>query len=126
MLINLLVIAGGGALGSIFRFLLSGWVEGFFEHRDFPFGIFSCNVLGSFIIGIIGGLVLKKSEFSELWRLFLVVGFCGGFTTFSSFSLDNISLLRSGTYGMAFTNIILSVVVCLVVTYIGIIIIPKN
>ncbi len=123
---KLLIIAGGGALGSVFRFLLSSWVESLFENRYFPAGIFACNVLGSLIIGLIAGFILNRSDFNELWRLFLVVGICGGFTTFSSFSLDSVNLLRAGAVGVAFSNIVLSIVVCLTVTYIGMLIIPKN
>lgn len=126
MLVNLFVIALGGACGSICRFLLSSWVEGFFERRDFPFGIFACNVLGSLAIGIIAGFALKRADLGVLWRLFLVVGVCGGFTTFSSFSLDTVTLLRSGTYGMALTNVIVSIIACLLATYIGIMLIPRS
>lgn len=121
MLERLLAIACGGAIGSLFRYLLSGWVEGYFENRNFPMGIFVCNVVGSFAIGIIVGLMMNKTELSAIWRLFLVVGLCGGFTTFSSFSLDNITLLRSGALGMAMVNIIFSVVACLLATYVGLI-----
>lgn len=116
---TILVIACGGALGSVLRFLLSSGIELVFEREYFPLGIFACNVLGSFVIGILSGAMLKKSEPSELWRYFLVVGLCGGFTTFSSFSLDNLVLLRHGAVGTFFLNVILSVVVCLLMTYVG-------
>ena len=118
-MLQILVVALGGAFGSLFRFLLSSWVEGYFRNRAFPFGIFACNVVGSFAIGIIIGLMLNRAEPDVLWRLFLIVGLCGGFTTFSSFSIDNIMLLRSGSVGVAFVNILLSVGVCLLVTYLG-------
>ncbi len=126
MFINVMVVALGGAFGSVLRFLLSGWVEGYFKYRDFPYGIFTCNVLGSLVVGIIAGLVLRKGDLVEVWRMFLVVGFCGGFTTFSSFSLDTISLLRQGVYSLAFANVALSIGVCLLASYVGIILIPKN
>lgn len=121
MLERLIAIAGGGAIGSLARYLLSSWVEGYFENRNFPVGIFVCNVLGSFVIGIIIGFMINKTEPSAVWRLFLVVGLCGGFTTFSSFSLDTISLLRSGAVGMAMMNITFSVGGCLLATYVGLI-----
>lgn len=121
MLGRLLAVACGGAIGSVFRYLLSSWVEGFFENRNFPAGIFVCNVLGSLVIGILLGLMFDKAEPNALWRLFLVVGLCGGFTTFSSFSMDNITLLRSGATGLALANIFFSVGLCLLATYIGLI-----
>jgi CrcB protein len=119
MWLNILVIALGGAIGSVLRFFISSGVEGFFKRDYFPVGILACNIIGSFVIGIIAGVILKKAEFSELWRYFLIVGLCGGFTTFSSFSLDNLTLLRQGQISLAFVNIVISVFVCLFVTFIG-------
>ena len=92
MLKNLLIVGAGGALGSIARFLI---------YFIFPRIIFSANTLiinitGSFIIGILYALSLKQNAVAETTLLFLVTGICGGYTTFSTFSLENIQLLQSG------------------------------
>ena len=92
MLKNLLIVGAGGALGSIARFLI---------YFIFPKNIFSANTLiinitGSFIIGILYALSLKQNAVAETTLLFLVTGICGGDTTFSTFSLENIQLLQSG------------------------------
>lgn len=117
--IQIMVIALGGALGTLSRYFLAILVSGLTRHFDFPWGIFICNVLGSFLVGIFAGLILSKVGVSTLWRIFLVVGFCGGFTTFSSFSLDTIHLFRGGDIGLAFVNIAASLLFCLLATYMG-------
>ena len=119
---EILVIAAGGAIGAVLRFLLSRLVQGDVP-VSFPWGIFACNLIGSFLIGILAGLMLFKSDFGALWRMFLIVGLLGGFTTFSSFSLDSITFLREGMVGAAFANIGLSLVGCLLATYIGLMIV---
>ncbi len=110
----------GGALGSVARFLLSSAVENWMSTIAFPWGVFVCNVVGSFVVGLVAGLVLARSEFNVLYRSFLVIGLCGGFTTFSSFSLDTLQFLRHGEIGVAFANITLSICGCLLATYLGI------
>lgn len=120
------VVIVGGALGSLARYLLSTWVEGYFQNRNFPAAILVCNVLGSLVIGILMGLMISKTEPNVLWRLFFIVGLCGGFTTFSSFSLDTINLLREGVVSMAIINIIASVGLCLLATYGGLLLTLKN
>ena len=119
MFLQILIIALGGALGTLARYFSAVWVSGLTRHYDFPWGIFVCNVLGSFLVGIFAGLILAKVELGTLWRIFLIVGFCGGFTTFSSFSLDTIHLFRGGDVGLAFVNMGASLVCCLAATYIG-------
>ncbi len=119
MFIKFLIVAGGGALGATFRWLLSQWLERIMPHA-FPWGIFACNMLGSFAIGILGGLIILRGELDTLWRFFLIIGLLGGFTTFSSFSFDTVRLLQSGEITTAFWNVGASVVCCLLATYIGI------
>ena len=79
-----------------------------------PWGTILINIVGSFVIGFFGTLTLHGSRFavSDNARLFVMVGICGGFTTFSSFSLQTLDLLRAGAYGRVAANIVLSVVLC--------------
>ncbi|UXN03898.1 fluoride efflux transporter CrcB [Bartonella sp. HY406] len=112
-------VALGGALGSVARF----WVGLLMAplSRNFPLGTLSINVVGSFIIAFFAVLTLMNSRFPmpEHIRLFVMVGICGGFTTFSSFSLNTFELLINGAPLRAFMNIVLSVVLCLIATAIG-------
>jgi CrcB protein len=80
----------------------------------FPYGTIFINVLGSFVIGYFGTLTLQSGKYpvSDNLRLFVMVGICGGFTTFSSFSLQTFDLIRSGAWGRALANVVFSVVLC--------------
>jgi fluoride exporter len=108
---NLLIVAVGGGLGSMGRYLLSGWVL----HRSiawqFPLGTFIVNVLGCLFVGLLGGLVVKQDLLSAEQRLFLFTGIAGGFTTFSAFGLETLYLLRKGEVGIAAAYVMLSVIV---------------
>ena len=117
-LLNLLVILFGGGLGAVSRFLLSGFV---YHHlgKAFPYGIMVCNVLGSFVIGFCAILFLQKFPAASLSQSAVITGFLGGFTTFSSFSLDAITLLQEGFIMKAFLYIVLSVAISLVALVIG-------
>lgn len=96
-------LLAGGALGSLLRFLVSTWVQRSSLHA-FPAGILCVNVLGSFLIGFCWSLA-ETFRFSDTARLFLFTGLFGGFTTFSSFSLDTIVLLKTGAVRTALLNI---------------------
>ena len=115
-------IAFGGALGSVARFALNGVVSAKFG-ESFPLGTMVVNVAGSFLIGWLGALTLPEGRLSADTRAFttqfLMIGVCGGFTTFSSFSLQTLNLVREGEWLYAGGNIILSVVLCLVATWLG-------
>ena len=102
----------GSAIGGLFRFAISRWMAA--VSMQFPFGILLINVLGSFVIGYFGTLTLQSGKYavSDNLRLFVMVGICGGFTTFSSFSLQTFDLLRSGAWGRALANVVVSVVFC--------------
>ncbi len=114
----ILAIGIGSCFGGILRYVLSQFIQNKFLSA-FPFGTLTVNIIGCFLIGIIFGLS-ERSSISMMWRLFLVTGFLGGFTTFSSFSNETVGLFRDGQIFHAFTYIISSVVVGLLATFIGI------
>ena len=92
---TLTAIALGGALGSVARHGMTVY----FDHllgRDFPYGIFIANILGSAAMGVLFVLILERGLLSDVWRSLLMVGFLGAFTTFSTFSLQTIGLLQEG------------------------------
>ncbi len=107
-----LLVMLGGALGTLARWLISVWALPI--SRELPWGTIVINVLGSFVIGFFGALTLAQGRYpaSETMRLFVMVGLCGGFTTFSSFSLQTLDLLRAGAVFRAAANVALSVVLC--------------
>lgn len=106
-------VALGGALGSVARYWVAVWALPI--SRQLPWGTIGINVLGSFIIGFFGTLTLGSGRYPapEGVRLFVMVGFCGGFTTFSSFSLQTLDLLRADAWGRALANVGASVLLCL-------------
>lgn len=113
-------IAMGGALGSVARFWLSGVVANRFG-ETFPWGTLIVNVSGSFVIGVFATATGPESRWlvSPTFRQFFMIGICGGYTTFSSFSLQTLSLIRDGEYLHASANVLLSVVLCLAGVWVG-------
>lgn len=99
MLKSIILVFIGGGLGSCVRFIISKYLN---ANHLIPFGTFTVNFLGSLLVGLLLGWAIKTNSLNSPVNLLLVVGFCGGFTTFSSFSFENFSLLKSGDY-MAFT-----------------------
>jgi fluoride exporter len=115
-----LVIAAGSALGGVARF----WLSGFIAERvgeTFPWGTLVVNVTGSFLIGCFATLTGTEGRWfvSPAFRQFFMLGFCAGYTTFSSFSLQTLSLAREGESFKAFANVVLSVVLNLAAVYAG-------
>jgi CrcB protein len=115
----LLIVALGGALGSVGRYLLSGWVLHRVVGWQFPIGTFAVNVLGCLFVGVMGGLAVKHELLSADARLFLFTGVAGGFTTFSAFGLETFHLLRKGEPGIAAAYVALSVLVGMLVLWAG-------
>jgi fluoride exporter len=111
-----LFCAGGG----LTRYYLSGWVYSLLG-RAFPYGTLAVNIIGAYCIGLIMELSLRSTIISATLRLGLTVGFMGGLTTFSTFSYETFKLLEDGQFLLAFVNIMASVVVCLLCTWLGII-----
>jgi CrcB protein len=112
-----LLIAVGGAAGSVLRYFLGGVVQRL-STGEFPVGTMFVNVSGCFLIGILLRQFLNMQLSPEL-RAFLIVGFCGGFTTFSTFSGETLGLIEGGEYGRATTYVALSVGLCLIATFAG-------
>ena len=113
-------IAAGGALGAVMRFWVSGGMYAWLG-RDFPYGTLSVNLIGSFIIGIAFVLLTERLTFGAEVRSFVLIGFLGAFTTFSTFSLETLILLQEGLLFKAAANILLSVFLCIIATWGGII-----
>ena len=111
-------IAMGGALGATARFAMSHQAYQWFG-RDFAWGTLSVNVLGSFVMGLVAVLFVDKLALSTEWRAFVMVGFLGAFTTFSTFSYETMQYIEVGEINKAFINIAVSVVTCLVAVWIG-------
>lgn len=113
---TLLVFVGGG-LGSICRYLASKFISQTFESH-YPFGTLIVNLLGSFLIGLLIGLI-EKYNAHQNWRFLLVTGFCGGFTTFSAFSHENLQLMRNLQYKALFSYVFVSLFGGLWATFFG-------
>lgn len=107
----------GGALGTVFRFQLSSWIQQTVL-STFPYGILCVNILGSFVIGLCWSLS-DILNFSPNFKLFLFTGLIGGFTTFSSFVLDAMLLLKAGEYKIAFSYILASNIFGLSAVFLG-------
>jgi len=122
MNIAYLWVAIGGALGSVSRFWLSGLIASRFG-ETFPFGTLLVNVTGSFLIGIFAALAVPEGRMDSQSRAFatqfLMIGVCGGYTTFSSFSLQTLNLLRDREWLYAGGNVILSVILCMIAVWLG-------
>lgn len=112
------MIGTGSFLGGVSRFLASRYIQNSVI-STFPLGTFMVNIIGCFFIGFIYGLSERGNELNDNLRLFLTVGFCGGFTTFSTFSSENMLLLKDGNFFYFALYTSLSVFVGLMATYLG-------
>jgi CrcB protein len=117
-MVHMLLVALGGALGSVCRYLVGQWSLRLFGPA-FPWGTLIVNVSGSFAIGLIAELIARRLDASPEMRLLLITGFLGGFTTFSAFSLDVISLVERSATVVGITYVVASVVVSLAAVFAG-------
>jgi CrcB protein len=115
---NLLLIFTGGGIGSLFRFGLGRFINKM-TVSPFPYGTFIVNILGCFLIGFIIFYTERYGDKAEQWRFFLATGLCGGFTTFSTFSLENVQLLNDQRILVFFAYTIGSVAIGILATYGG-------
>ena len=115
---TLLLIGAGGFAGSISRYLVGQFSQKFFE-TSFPLGTLLVNILGSFIIGVVYALSEQSELLSVEWKIFLTVGFCGGFTTFSSFAYENFTMLNIQHFLFSALYIGVSLFLGLLAVYLG-------
>jgi len=114
----LLLVFLGGGLGSTLRYGVGKYLNP--VSTGFPYGTFTANILGSLLIGIILGIAAKNDSISENTMLFLATGFCGGFTTFSSFASENYKFLENGNFGLFALYTIASFVIGFSAVFFGI------
>jgi CrcB protein len=118
MLKTVFLVAIGGAIGSVLRYMTSVLVQKFYAHV-FPLATLITNVIGCLLIGIFVGWLSKNQLDNSNLKWFLITGFCGGYTTFSAFGLENVSLFQSANPGWAFLYIATSVIVGLAAVWCG-------
>jgi CrcB protein len=116
---QMLAIAAGGALGALLRFWASNGVYGLLG-RDFPYGTLAVNLLGSLVMGLCFVLFIERLVVGPEWRAFIMVGLLGAFTTFSTFSIETFNLLEDGELTRAMANVLLSVALCVLAAWVGV------
>jgi fluoride exporter len=116
---TVLLISLFGAAGCVTRYYLSGWVYSLLG-RGFPYGTFAVNIVGAFLIGLIMETAVRSTMIPQNLRVGLTIGFLGGLTTFSTFSYETFRLLEDGEFLVATANVLVSVLVCLLFTWAGI------
>jgi CrcB protein len=118
MLKTILLIGGGGFIGSVARFYVSK-INLYIQFFSIPVGTLLVNVLGCFIIGFLTGIAEQRTILTVEWRMFLMVGFCGGFTTFSTFANENLMLLHNGLSSSALLYTGVSILLGFTAVYLG-------
>ncbi len=116
---EVLLVGAGGFIGAVARFGLSGTVQRLLPQAKFPYGTLSVNLIGCLIIGILAGFAETRKWIGPEARAFLMIGVLGGFTTFSAFALETLTLAKADDAFRAGANIVLSVVGCLALVWLG-------
>lgn len=116
---RLLLVALGGAVGSVLRYLVAGWVQRAANGDVFPYGTLVVNVAGCLLIGLLAGVAETRAWFSPEMRLLLMVGLLGGFTTFSTFGYESFQLLRGSETMLVLANVGVSVVAGMLAVWLG-------
>ena len=114
---QLILVFVGGGFGSALRFIIGKWLNN--TENGIPYGTFATNIIGSLLIGIILGLAAKNETLSQSQTLLLATGFCGGFTTFSTFAYENHMFLKSGDFASFAMYTIASFVVGFLAVFLG-------
>lgn len=122
MLKNILLVGLGGSIGSMLRYAVSLLINS----KYFPYSTLAVNILGSFLIGVFFAMSTEDEVFFNNWKLFLATGLCGGFTTFSAFSMENLALLQTGKFGLAITYTAISIVFGIAAAFWGYQLMLKN
>ena len=117
---QVIAIAAGGATGAVLRFWVSTGVYSWLG-RDFPYGTLVVNVFGSLLMGLFSVLLIERLSLGPEWRAVILIGLLGGFTTFSTFSMETLNLIEAGAHGKAMANAALSLVLCLSAAWLGVI-----
>jgi CrcB protein len=120
-MLRIVAIAAGGAAGSLLRYWMSTGVYAILG-RGFPYGTLVVNVVGSLLMGVCFVMFMERMVSSPEWRAAVLIGLLGAFTTFSTFSMETLNLLEGGAYFRAAANVVLSVVLCLAATWVGVVV----
>jgi CrcB protein len=115
---SFLFVFVGGGLGSVARYSLGRWINSLHTHH-FPFGTLVANIVACFTLGLLIGLADHRQLFSPNTRLFWTVGFCGGFSTFSTFSHETLALIQGGFHISSIIYVIVSLLLCVAAIYLG-------
>ena len=118
----ILLVGAGGFVGAVARYLVGGWVQRLLP-AAFPYGTLAVNVLGSLLLGAVYELGTARGALDPQLRLMLAVGVLGAFTTFSTFSLETLNLLREGSVLMAGANVLTNILVCLAAVWLGVVLV---
>jgi fluoride exporter len=117
--LDIILVGAGGAIGSVLRYLSSGFVQRLDFWGSFPAGTLAVNFVGCTLLGLLGGLSDSRFLFGPGGRLFVFIGILGGFTTFSTFSYETLALIRAGEAAKAALNASASLLLCLAGTWLG-------